>query len=92
MNKSDLINKIAEDAELSNAAAKRALDSALQAIQEALKEGESVVILGFGTFSATKKSERVGRNPQTGEEMTIAARTVPRFSPGATLKKAMAGN
>ncbi len=89
MNKSQLIDKIAADAELSKAAAGRALDSMINAVTEALKNDDQVALVGFGTFSVRERSARQGRNPQTGETIQIAAAKVPAFKAGKALKDAV---
>lgn len=89
VNKSQLIDKIAEDAELSKAAAGRALDSFINTVTGALKEGEQVALVGFGTFSVRDRKARTGRNPQTGETIEIAAAKVPAFKAGKALKDAV---
>ncbi|RTE86891.1 MULTISPECIES: nucleoid-associated protein HU-beta [Gammaproteobacteria] len=89
MNKSQLIDKIAADAELSKAAAGRALDSMVDAVTEALKSGDQVALVGFGTFSVRERSARTGRNPQTGQTIQIAAAKVPAFKAGKALKDAV---
>lgn len=86
MQKSDLVVKIAEEAGISKAAADRALDSLLGNVSKALKKGDRVSLVGFGTFSVSKRSARMGRNPQTGEAIKIKAAKVPKFSAGKTLK------
>lgn len=86
MQKSDLVVKIAEEAGISKAAADRALDSLLGNLSKALKKGDRVSLVGFGTFSVSKRSARMGRNPQTGEAIKIKAAKVPKFSAGKTLK------
>ena len=86
MNKSQLIEKIAAGADISKAAAGRALDSFIEAVTEELKSGEQVALVGFGTFSVSERKERKGRNPQTGAEMTIPAKKVPKFTPGKLFK------
>ena len=86
MTKADLIDAIAKDANLSKADAGRALNAALDAITGELKKEEKISLVGFGTFSLTKRPKRKGRNPQTGESITIPARKVPRFTPGKALK------
>jgi DNA-binding protein HU-beta len=89
MNKADLIEKIfaEQGPRVSKAQAARALDSVIHGITTALKRGERVTISGFGTFAASKRKARVGRNPQTGEPINIPARTVARFTPGKELRK-----
>ena len=89
MNKSELIDRIAESADLSKADAGRALDAAIEAITTALKNGEQVALVGFGTFVVKERAARTGRNPQTGEEINIAASKAPAFKPGKALKDAL---
>ena len=89
MNKSQLIDKIAAGADISKAAAGRALDSFIDAVTEALKEGDSVALVGFGTYSVRERAARTGRNPQTGAPIEIAAAKVPGFKPGKALKDAV---
>ncbi|MXP66373.1 DNA-binding protein HU-beta [Pantoea sp. Nvir] len=86
MNKSQLIDKIAADADISKAAAGRVLEAFTSSVSDALKGGEEVVLVGFGTFSVRKRAARTGRNPQTGKEITIAASKVPGFRAGKALK------
>jgi len=88
MNKSDLINELANVLE-SKKDAQAAVDSVFSAITQALKNEDTVTIVGFGTFKVSQRSARTGRNPQTGEEIYIAARKVPRFVPGKALKIAV---
>lgn len=89
MNKSELIDRIAENADLSKADAGRALDAAIEAVTAALKSGEQVSLVGFGTFTVKERAARTGRNPQTGAEIAIAASKVPGFKPGKALKDAL---
>ena len=89
MNKSQLIEKIAEGADISKASAGRALDSFIEAVTEALKEGDQVALVGFGTFAVRERAARTGRNPQTGETIQIAAAKIPAFKPGKALKDAV---
>ena len=89
MNKSELIDAIAEKADISKAAAGRALDATLEAITGALKKGDQVTLIGFGTFLVRERASRVGRNPRTGEAMTIAAAKTPAFKAGKALKDAV---
>ncbi|WP_220721151.1 nucleoid-associated protein HU-beta [Agarivorans litoreus] len=89
MNKAQLVDKIAEGADISKAAAGRALDSFIDAISETLKEGDNVALVGFGTFQVKERSARTGRNPQTGAEIQIAAANVPSFKAGKALKDAV---
>ena len=89
MNKSELIDAIAAKADLPKAAAGRALDATLEAITGTLKGGDSVVLVGFGTFTVKDRAARTGRNPQTGAEIQIAAAKVPSFKAGKALKDAV---
>lgn len=89
MNKSELIDRIAEKADLSKADAGRALDAVVEGITAALKEGDQVALVGFGTFVAKERAARTGRNPQTGAEIKIAAARVPAFKAGKALKDAL---
>ena len=89
MNKAELIEAVAANADLSKAAAGRALDAALEAITKALKKKDTVTLVGFGTFSVRKRSARIGRNPKTGEEIKIKASRVPGFKAGKALKDAI---
>ena len=89
MNKFDLITYIADEADISKAAAVRALDAVTGAITKTLKKGDTVALIGFGTFAVSKRKAREGRNPQTGEAIKIAACKVARFSPGKGLKDAL---
>jgi DNA-binding protein HU-beta len=91
MNKAELIEHIARHADISKAAATRALESTLGAVRNTLKKGNSVSLVGFGTFSVTKRAPRTGRNPKTGAEIKIKATKVPKFRPGKTLKDALNG-
>lgn len=86
MTKAELIEKMADDASISKAAAGSALGSMIDGITSALASGGSVTLVGFGTFSVSQRAARVGRNPQTGGEIQIAAATVPRFKAGKALK------
>lgn len=89
MNKSELIDAIAASADLSKASAGRALDAALDAITGALKDGDSVALVGFGTFAVKARAARTGRNPQTGKPIEIKAANVPGFKAGKALKDAV---
>jgi DNA-binding protein HU-beta len=91
MNKSELIEITAKEADISKAAAEKALSAVMAAIVKAVSKGDSVTLVGFGSFKSSKRAARVGRNPQTGKELKIAATTVPRFTAGATFKAAVAG-
>ncbi|PDO10300.1 MAG: DNA-binding protein [Candidatus Reconcilbacillus cellulovorans] len=86
MNKSDLVAKVAELAELSKKDAAKAVEAVFDAITEALQNGEKVQLVGFGNFEVRERQARKGRNPQTGEEIEIAASKVPVFRPGKTLR------
>jgi DNA-binding protein HU-beta len=87
MTKRELIEIVAKKANLTNKASRDAVQAVINSIRDALKRGEKVVITGFGTFSVRQRVQRVGRNPKTGEKITIAARKAPGFTPGKTLKK-----
>jgi DNA-binding protein HU-beta len=89
MNKSELIDVIATKSNASKAATAVVLNATLEAIAEALANGESVQLIGFGTFSVGERAARTGRNPQTGKEMKIAAKKVARFKAGAALSAAV---
>ena len=89
MTKAELIDKIAAGAGLTKSDAAKSLDSALDAVKAALKKGQKVTLVGFGTFSISKRKARKGRNPRTGAEIKIAATKVPKFSAGKTLKDAV---
>ena len=89
MNKSDLINAIATHANLTKADAGRALEALVQTIETTLKSGDSIALVGFGTFEVKERAERTGRNPQTGEAITISAAKVPSFKAGKALKDAV---
>ena len=89
MNKSELIDCIADKADISKADAARALDAAVDCIKSALKNGDSVGIVGFGTFSVSHRAARMGRNPQTGQSIQISASNVPKFKAGKALKDAV---
>ncbi len=89
MNKSELIDAITEEADLSKAAAGRALDAVINTVTGALKDGQSVSLVGFGTFSVKARAARTGRNPQTGATIQIAAANIPSFKAGKALKDAV---
>ncbi|NNM68497.1 MAG: HU family DNA-binding protein [Gallionella sp.] len=89
MNKSDLIEAIAQSADISKAAAGRALDATVESIKKALKKGDTVSLVGFGTFKVGKRAARNGRNPRTGATIKIKAAKVPKFSAGKGLKDAV---
>ncbi len=86
MNKTELIEAIATEADLSKAAAGRALDAAMEAVTKALKKGDMVTLVGFGSFYVGKRAARTGRNPRTGEAIKIKAAKVPKFRAGKALK------
>ena len=89
MNKTDLIDHISSKADISKAAAGRALDALVGAIKTTLKKGGSVTLVGFGTFVVGKRAARSGRNPRTGETIKIKSAKVPKFRPGKGLKDAI---
>jgi DNA-binding protein HU-beta len=89
MNKAELIDAIADSADLTKADAGRALDGVIDAITAALKKGETVSLVGFGSFAVKERAERQGRNPQTGDSITIAAAKIPSFKAGKALKDAV---
>ena len=89
MNKSELIEHIAKQADISKAAATRALDAIVGGVKTTLKKSGSVTIVGFGTFAVTKRAARTGRNPRTGAAIKIKASKVPKFRPGKALKDAL---
>jgi nucleoid DNA-binding protein len=89
MTKKDLIEVVSKKANLTNKAARDAVQTALNTIRDSLKRGEKVVLTGFGTFSIRTRQQRVGRNPKTGEKIMLAGRKAPGFTPGKTLKKAV---
>jgi len=89
MNKSELIDAIAENSGLSKADSGRALDAMISSVTGALKDNDQVTIVGFGTFLVRQRAARTGRNPQTGAEIQIAAASVPAFKPGKALKDAV---
>jgi DNA-binding protein HU-beta len=89
MTKAEIISQVAESAKISKAAAQLALNSCIDCIKGALKGGEKVTLVGFGTFSVAQRKARKGRNPQTGKAIKIKARKVPKFVPGTALKEAV---
>ena len=89
MNKTELIEHIAKNADISKAAATRALESTIGAIRTTLKKGNSVSLVGFGTFAVGKRAARTGRNPRTGDTIKIKASKVPAFKAGKALKDAL---
>lgn len=89
MNKSELIENIAINADISKASAARALDAMIDIVKQTLKENKSVTLVGFGTFSVGKRAARTGSNPRTGATIEIKASKVPKFKPGKALKDAV---
>ena len=89
MTKEELIEKVVSNARLSKADAARAVNALIGSITSALKKGQSVTLVGFGTFKVSKRKARKGRNPRTGEIITIKAAKVPKFSAGKSLKDAV---
>jgi DNA-binding protein HU-beta len=89
MNKTELIDHIAEQADISKAAAGRALDALIDGVKETLKKGGSVTLVGFGTFALGTRTARTGRNPRTGAAIKIEAAKVPKFRAGKALKDAL---
>ena len=89
MNKAELIEYVARNAKLSKADAGRALEAVTKGITQSLKQGDNVLIVGFGGFSVTQRAAREGRNPRTGEVVHIPAAKVPKFTPGKGLKEAI---
>jgi DNA-binding protein HU-beta len=85
MNKAQLVEAMASEAKITKAAAKSALDAFVSATTKSLKKGERVALVGFGSFAVAKRSARIGRNPQTGKEIKIAAKKVVKFKAGAEL-------
>jgi len=90
MTKAELVSTMASKAEISKATAEKALNAFISAVTEALKKGNKVALVGFGTFEVVKRAARKGRNPRTGEEIKIKASKAPKFRPGKALKKAVA--
>jgi DNA-binding protein HU-beta len=86
MNKSQLVESVAEQTQLAKTHIEEVLNSALDTIKKSVKKGDDVTLVGFGTFTKSKRKARTGRNPQTGEEIKIPAMTVPRFRPGKEFK------
>lgn len=89
MNKADLIDRVAAGTKISKAQAATAIDTLVESVTGALRKGDRVALIGFGTFSVSQRKARNGRNPQTGTVIKIAARKVAKFTPGAELKKAV---
>ncbi|MDD5248166.1 MAG: HU family DNA-binding protein [Rhodocyclaceae bacterium] len=91
MNKSELVEVTAKEAGISKAAAEKALSATIAAVVKTVSKGDSVTLVGFGTFKSAKRAARTGKNPKTGATIKIAATTVPKFSAGAGFKAAVAG-
>ncbi len=89
MNKAELIDAVAEAADISKAAAGRSVDTVIEVITESLKNGNPVTLVGFGTFNTRSRKARTGRNPRTGEPLQIAASNLAVFKPGKALKDAL---
>ncbi|KGX92168.1 transcriptional regulator [Pontibacillus halophilus JSM 076056 = DSM 19796] len=89
MNKTDLINAVAEKSDISKKDATKAVDAVFESITDSLKDGDKVQLIGFGNFEVRERAARKGRNPQTGEEIEITASKVPAFKPGKALKDAV---
>lgn len=89
MNKTELIDQIADESDVSKAVAGRALDAMISAVTQTLSEGDQVTLVGFGTFSVRDRAARIGRNPQTGETIQIKAAKVPTFKAGKAFKDAL---
>lgn len=91
MTKAEIVAKVAQEVKVSKAAAAQALTVITDSIAQAMKKGDKVTLVGFGTFSVSERKARVGRNPRTGKEIKIPARKAPKFSAGAALKAAASG-
>lgn len=91
MDKRDLVEFVAQEAELTKTKAEQAVNATMDGITAALAEGHKVVLVGFGVFEVKASKARMGRNPKTGEEIEIAAKNTPKFRPGKTLKEAVNG-
>lgn len=91
MNKAELIEVAAKEAGLSKVAANKALDAMVAAVTKTVSKGDTVTLVGFGTFKSAKRAARTGKNPKTGEAIKIAATTVPKFTAGTAFKTAVAG-
>lgn len=89
MNKTDLVSQVAEKAEVTKKEAEKVIGAVFASIEEALEKGDKVQLVGFGTFEVRERAARTGRNPKTGEEITIAAAKVPAFKPGKALRDAV---
>ncbi len=91
MSKAELVEKIADQAKLTKVDAERAFNAFINVVTASLKDGDDVTLVGFGTFAVGKRAERSGRNPQTGEAITIAAKNVVKFKPGKALRDGISG-
>ncbi len=91
MTKADLVAAMADAADISKAAAEKALDGFIETVEKCLKKGERLALTGFGTFSVSNRKARMGRNPQTGAQIKIKATKVPKFTAGKSLKEAVGG-
>lgn len=89
MNKNDLVNRVADSCEMTKADAARVVDAFTEQVKKALKKGDTVSLVGFGTFSVRKRAARLGRNPRTNETIKIKASKVPAFKPGKAFKDAL---
>jgi DNA-binding protein HU-beta len=89
MNKSELVQAVADAADIPKATAAKTIDATIESIKDALAEGDTVTLIGFGTFTVRERAARVGRNPRTGERLDIKAANVPVFKPGKALKDAV---
>ncbi len=89
MNKAQLIEAVAKASQVTKVDAEMCLNSAIDAIKKSVKKGEDVTLIGFGTFTKSKRKARMGRNPQTGKEIKIPAMNVPKFRPGREFKDAV---
>lgn len=87
MNKAQLVEQLASEIEITKADCERVLDSTLDLIKKSVKKGDDVTLVGFGTFTRSKRKARMGRNPQTGEAIKVPACTVPKFRPGKAFKE-----
>ncbi|OQW93229.1 MAG: DNA-binding protein HU [Beggiatoa sp. IS2] len=89
MNKSELVQKVAETADIQKTVAAKAVDAIIESIKDSLKDGDTVTLIGFGTFTVRERAARTGRNPRTGDPIDIKAAKVPVFKPGKALKDAV---
>ncbi len=87
MNKAQLVEQLATDLEITKADCERVLDATIELVKKSVKKGDDVTLVGFGTFTRSKRKARVGRNPQTGEAIKVPACTVPKFRPGKAFKE-----